>query len=242
MESPRTMQREYHKWNAPDLDRQMELLVFGHAGLPVLVFPTSNGRFYEFEDAGMVAALSNRIDRGDLQLFCIDSFDPFSWYNTAIAPRLRILQHTRFERYILRDVLPFIRSSNSHPHLLALGCSFGGYHAANIAFRHPHLFTDMLSLSGAFDLTEFLSGYTDQSCYENLPMQYLPHVTDPARLDLYRHNRYTLATGWDDQCLPHNQALHHILDQQQIPHQFCVWDSHNSHDWPTWKQMVQLYL
>ena len=33
------------------------MLVFGHAGAPVLVFPTSQGRFYEFEDRGMVDVL-----------------------------------------------------------------------------------------------------------------------------------------------------------------------------------------
>ncbi len=29
------MKREYHKWSSPALGRDMELLVFGHAGLPV---------------------------------------------------------------------------------------------------------------------------------------------------------------------------------------------------------------
>ena len=48
------MNREYHKWYSSRLGRDMELLVFGHAGLPVLVFPTSGGRFYEFEDRGMI--------------------------------------------------------------------------------------------------------------------------------------------------------------------------------------------
>ena len=51
------MTREYHKWWSPRLGRDMELLVFGHAGLPTIVFPTSQGRFFEFEDRGMVGAL-----------------------------------------------------------------------------------------------------------------------------------------------------------------------------------------
>lgn len=46
------MNREYHKWNSPCLGRAMELLIFGHAGLPVMAFPTSGGRFFEFEDQG----------------------------------------------------------------------------------------------------------------------------------------------------------------------------------------------
>jgi len=34
------MVREYHKWTSSCLRREMELLVFGHAGLPVVVYPT----------------------------------------------------------------------------------------------------------------------------------------------------------------------------------------------------------
>ena len=59
------MNREYHKWYSNRLDRNMELLVFGHAGLPVLVFPTSGGRFFEFEDRNMISAVGERIERGD---------------------------------------------------------------------------------------------------------------------------------------------------------------------------------
>jgi len=32
----------------------MELLVFGHAGVPMIVFPTSMGRFFEYSDRGMI--------------------------------------------------------------------------------------------------------------------------------------------------------------------------------------------
>jgi esterase/lipase superfamily enzyme len=63
------MNREYYKWYSERLGRPMELLVFGHAGEPALVFPTSGGRFFEFEDRGMVAALADKIDAGRLQLF-----------------------------------------------------------------------------------------------------------------------------------------------------------------------------
>jgi esterase/lipase superfamily enzyme len=27
-----------------------------------------------------------------------------------------------------------------------------------------------------------------------------------------------------------------------IPHKLYVWDAHNSHDWPTWMRMVDIYL
>jgi esterase/lipase superfamily enzyme len=220
----------------------MELLVFGHSGLPVLVFPTSGGRFFEFEDRGMVAALSAKIDAGRLQVFCVDSVDTESWYNPKASPRCRIARHMQYEAYLLNEVVPLIRQKNANPRLVALGCSFGGYHAVNIALRHPDIFTGLLSLSGAFDLTNFLEGYYDQDCYFNLPTHYLPNLSDSWFLERFNRNRCVLATGWDDQCLPQNQNLDRILSARNIPHDLYIWDSPNSHDWPTWERMVREYL
>ena len=47
------MNREYHRWYSERLHREMELLVFGHGGAKVLVFPTRDGRFYEYENLGV---------------------------------------------------------------------------------------------------------------------------------------------------------------------------------------------
>jgi esterase/lipase superfamily enzyme len=155
------MKREYHRWFSPTLGREMELLVFGHDGLPAVVFPTSQGRFYEFEDRGMVEAVAEKLEGGRLQLFCVDSVDSESFYNRGVGPDWQIARQVQYENYVLREVLPFVRSQNRRPHLAAMGCSFGGYHAVNIAFRHPHLFTACLSMSGAFDLRGlgFLRGF-----------------------------------------------------------------------------------
>lgn len=236
------MNREYHKWHSSRLSRGMELLVFGHAGPPAIVFPTSGGRFYEFEDQGMAAALGPKIDSGQLQLYCVDSVNMESWYDRNAPPRRRIVQHMQYEQYVIHEVVPLVRHKNSDERLIAMGSSFGGYHAVNIALRHPELFTGFVSLSGAFDLTGFLDGYYDQDCYYHLPTHYLPRLTDSHYLDKFARCRYVLATGWDDQCLSQNQKLDHILTEKGIAHEFYVWDAQNSHDWPTWQRMAQLYL
>ena len=236
------MFREYHKSYSSRLGREMELLVFGHAGLPVMVFPTSCGRFYDFEDRGMVAALAAKIDAGQLQLFCMDSVDSESWYNRAAAPRWRVSRHLKYEDYLIHEAVPLVRRKNPDPRLVSLGCSFGGYHAVNIALRHPEVFSGFISLSGAFDLSYFLYGYYDEECYFNLPTHYLPNLTDPAILDRLRRSNYLLATGWDDQCLSQNQELDRIMNEKSIPHRLCIWDTPNSHDWPTWQRMAQEYL
>jgi len=101
------MNREYHKGYSNQLHRIWRRLVFGHAGLPLIVFPTSMGRFFEYEDRGMISALGAKIDRGELQVFCPDAVDTESWYNKNVHPRLRVLRHVQYERYFAARVHPF---------------------------------------------------------------------------------------------------------------------------------------
>jgi esterase/lipase superfamily enzyme len=236
------LNREYHRWHSPSLGRDMELLVFGHAGLPCVVFPTSCGRFYEFENRRMVSAVADKIDRGEVQLFCVDSVDEESWYNRNVGPRWRIARHVQYERYILDEAVPLVRQKNWNHRITALGCSFGGYHAANIALRHPDIFTGFLSMSGAFDLQRFLGGHFDQDCYFNLPFSYLPNLSDPWFFDRYRRNTYVLATGVHDQCWNDNERLAALMRHKGIPVRLDVWGDNTGHDWPWWERMIATYL
>ncbi len=236
------MRRVYEKWWSPSLGREMEMLVYGHGGVPVLVFPTSQGRFFEFEDNGMVGAVSWKLDQGKVQLFCVDSVDHESWYNRGVPPRWRIARQVQYQEYVLREVLPYIRNQNWDRHLISAGCSFGAYHAANLALKHPDLFSGFLSMGGAFDVSFFLHGYHDQDVYFNMPTQYLANMSDPWFLDRYRQNTYVLATGEWDICLGANERMAGIMRGRGIPVRLDVWGYQSKHDWPDWRLMIQEYL
>ena len=236
------MKREWHKWFSPRLGREMELLVFGHAGLPTIVFPTSCGRFYEFEERGMVDAVRGQIDAGQLQLVCVDSVDAESWYNRDVSPRWRIARHVQFESYVMEEVVPLVRALGNWNQLATAGASFGGYHALNIALRHPDVFKAVLSMGAAFDMTSFLGGYYDDDCYFNIPVHYLPNTWDSWRLDQYRRNTYVLATGDWDICRGRTEQMAHLMMAKGIPVRLDVWGEHSLHDWPEWLKMVRVYL
>jgi esterase/lipase superfamily enzyme len=220
----------------------MEMLVFGHAGLPAVVFPTSQGRFFEFEDRGMVDAIRGKIDAGEVQLFCVDSVDAESWYNRNVGPRWRIARHVQYDEYIIHEVAPLVKRLNWSPKMAAIGCSFGGFHAVTMALRHPDVFTAFLSMSGAFDMGSFLGGYHDQDVYFNQPTQFLPQMSDSWFLDRYRSNTYVLATGVNDQCWDQNERLARVMREKGIPVRLDVWGDGTGHDWPWWQRMVQTYL
>ena len=92
------MNREYHKWFSPNLQRDMELLIFGHTGDPVLFFPTRTAHFFDYEDWGVIEALRRKIEAGSIQVWCLDSVDKDSFYAKELHPAERILRHLQFEK------------------------------------------------------------------------------------------------------------------------------------------------
>ena len=49
------MNERYIRWWTPHLSRDFEMLVFGDGrGLPLILFPTSYGRFYQNKEFGLI--------------------------------------------------------------------------------------------------------------------------------------------------------------------------------------------
>ena len=232
------MNREYHKWYSPRLNRDMEMLVFGHAGLPILVFPTSMGRFFDYSEHGMIDAVRDKFEHGQLQAFCVDSADSESWYNKGVHPRDRVIRHVQYESYVLDEVMPFLRNKNWSQRIVTTGCSFGAYHALNFALKHPDLITDCICMGGAYDIRQFLNGYYDDNCYFNNPPDYLPNLNDV----LVWQRNFVLATGEWDICLGENRRMSELMSAKRIPHLLDVWGDRAKHDWPWWQQMARKFF
>lgn len=235
------MKRDYHRWHSEALQRDMELVVFGEAGHRVLVFPTSMGRFFDWEDRGMVAAVEEQLEAGELQLFCVDSVDTESWYAYGKPPTDRVMRHAHYDLYLLDEVLPFTRQINPDPYLVVTGASFGAYHAANFAFRHPESVGRLLAMSGLYDVKRFLDGYYDSAVYFNNPVDYLGNEWDADRLDLLRKMDIILVTGRDDPNRGSSEQLSTILWNRGVWNALRIWDGW-AHDWPYWQRMLQLYV
>jgi esterase/lipase superfamily enzyme len=236
------MNREYHRWWSPSLHREMELLVFGHGGTPLVVYPTSMGRFFEYEDRGMVSAVWPRLAGGNLQLFCVDSVDSESWYNRRAHPADRVRRHAQYESYVLNEVLPFVRARNGSWQVGVTGCSFGGFHAMNFALRHPEHVFGVVSMSGAYDIHSFLDGYYDNECYFNCPVDYLPQLSDEWYLSRYRAMRIVLGSSDWDICQAENWRIAGMFHAKGVPHWLDIWQGGHVHDWPLWQKMAQKYF
>lgn len=218
----------------------MELLVFGHGGQPVVTFPTSCGKFFEWEDFGMVSAVGSALEEGRAQLFCLDSVDAESWYNKAVHPETRIARDDDYDRYLVSEVVPFIRTRNQSPIALA-GASFGGYHVIDKGLRHPDVFARLLSFSGAYDMGWFLSGHQSPGTHLKQPISYLPHLSDHWFLEQMRRQEIVLALGEHDFLRDQNHRLSRAFESKSIGHNLDIWGGYD-HDWPAWRSMLHKFV
>lgn len=242
------IKREYHKWHSPRLERDMELLVFGHAGTKVLMFPTAGGTFYQYEDLRIIDRLRDKIAAGHLQVYCVDSIDGESFYCWWAEPRGRIERHIKYEQYILEEVFPLMDLLNPGPPVISYGCSLGAYHATNIALRHPHRFCKLCSFSGRFDLTtpmngfrDLFDGYYDQDIYYHTPAHFIPNLKDHHLLEAMRRMDIQIVIGREDAFFQHNVDFSTALRRKGIHHQLHTWNE-EAHRGYYWRRMTSYYV
>ena len=235
------MEEKHIKWHTKYLSRDFEMLVFGHAGYPVIVFPTSLGRYFQNKDFGLIDSAAPLVDAGLIKLYCPDSIDAESWYNKRIHPADRVKTHMAYENVIVNDVIELAKRECGTEKVALAGCSFGGYHAANTAFRHPGLVGYLISMSGAFNIKQFLDGYYDDNCYFNNPPDFLPGLNNEKYLSHMREMGIILNCGQQDGCLGDNMHVSNILKEKGIQHWLDV-PPGSQHDWPWWREKFPHYL
>ncbi len=235
------VKEEYHKWRSQFVDREFEMLAFGYAGYPVILFPTSRARYFQAKDFGMIDAASELINAGKVKIFCPDSLDNETWYNTSAHPAERVKNHIIYENLILKEVIDYAIYESGFKKVALSGCSFGGYHAVNISLKHPDRIGYLFTMGGASNIKRFLDGYYDDNCYFNNPPDYLPNLKDEWYLDRIKQIKIIFGTGDNDMCLEENKILSEVLTTKQIPHELDL-RKDTGHDWKWWKEMFVEYL
>lgn len=241
------MHVEYHKWWSQNLQRDMEYKVFGHSGMALLVFPCQDGRFFDWENMGMVNTISNLIEEGRVRLICVDSIDKETWSDKGNwDKRWRIEQHERWFKYVCDEVLPNVRHYDGEQFMTA-GASMGGFHAANFFLRRPELFFGMLSLSGLFNGSYGFDDWMDGLVYENSPQDYMQNMPeDHYLMQQYRNNKkivFSVGQGaWEDALLWSTREMDRIFAEKHIPAWFYYWGYDTEHDWPAWRHQLPFFV
>ncbi|MFN4144972.1 MAG: esterase family protein [Runella sp.] len=231
------MKENYQKWYSPTLGRDMELITIGTWGYPILLFPTSMGSVHQNRDMGLTESARWFVETGKIKLYCVSSIDRDSWYAKHLHPSVRVYNHSVYDRFLNNELVPAIRHECNVDKIGVAGCSFGGYHALNFAFKHPDKVAYLFSMSGAFDIRSFLDGYSDETVYFNNPVDFMPNEQGWR----FGHIKIVLGTSEWDICLNDNIRMSNILKAKGINHWLDIkgWENH---DWPLWRRMFPEYI
>ncbi|HVS30492.1 MAG TPA: alpha/beta hydrolase-fold protein [Thermoanaerobaculia bacterium] len=235
------MFREHGQWWSPSLGKVMEFLWFGKFGRPVMLFPTSAGRYHENEDFGLAGSLADKVDAGEIQLVLVDTVNEESWYNRGIFPSVRAARHAQYDSYLRHEMVPYIHSRAQRGDLVVFGASFGAYHASNFAARYPDIVSRAICFSGVYDIHSFLDGYWDENCYFHCPTAYIPNMHGEWVARLARVG-WVIATGEHDTLAQQNRDFSALLWSKGVPNHLEIWGGQFGHDWPWWREHLRRFV
>lgn len=246
------MKKEWFSEYSYCLNRDMAFNVYGHGGQPILVFPSQNGRYFDYENNGMVDCIAEFIDQGKVQLFCCDSIDEESWSDENGDGGHRTYMMEQYYHYIVDELVPLIYQINSLANgyqadgIMTTGCSMGATHAVNFMFRRPDIFSGTIALSGYYDSDLFFRGYYDDILYHNSPIQYLDGMSyDHPYVEMYRRNKIVLCCGqgaWEDDMIRSLHRMQELLAYKDIPAWIDFWGYDVDHDWPWWRVQLPYFI
>ena len=238
------MERRTTGWYSHNLGMEMPLVAYGHAGYPLLMFPTAAADFLEYERFHLIDAISPLIEAGRVRAYSINSVNRYSLLNEQASPQWKAELLTRYDRYVTDEVLPLIRNDSGGQRPLTTGASLGAFLAANAYFKHPDLLRGTIPMSGSYDIRSYLRGYHDDNVYFNNPAEYLPNLNDDHYLPILRRaDAICILSGQGAYEAPErSRQLSGILHSKGIPHTLDLWGHDVDHDWPWWRKMLPHYL
>ena len=233
---------------SPELGWSPRVIVYGSYGRPVLVFPSSEGRAEDYESNGMVEAVRPLIDQGRVKLYCLDSWDSGSWYRDDLPLEERARRHEAYERWVVEGAVPYVDADcGGRQDMAVTGCSFGAYHAANLALRRADLFPLALCFSGVYDLSVLGWGERGTSFHLNNPLWSLG-AADGEHLDWLRSRLSLLLVcgqgQWEDTtgALESTHAFGRVCSEKGLRVEVDLWGHDVPHDWPSWRAQLAHHL
>jgi esterase/lipase superfamily enzyme len=243
MNAPR--HSRYQRLHSQHMDRPVHLWTYGWYGAPVLVFPSAAGMAHEWQHSGAVAALQPWIDAGKIKLYCPETNVSVAWTGEG-DPRWRLAQHVRYERFVVEELVEYIRRDCGDPKLrvATAGASFGAFYAVNTALKYPDRFHWALGLSGRYRPEAFLNGHQSHHAYMNQPLAHVAGLSGEA-LRAARQVHFTLVVGrgaYEGRCTIETAEMANALARMGIPVHLDMWGHDVSHEWVWWKRQIVHHL
>jgi esterase/lipase superfamily enzyme len=234
------------KWRSECLGREVGVATWGHAGLPVLLFPTAGGDAREVERFGLVEALAPLVEAGWIRVLSCDSVPGRALLGEELTPEQFAGLLYRFDVFVYHELVPWFRAESGRPQaeLVVAGASLGALFALVSICRHPDAFAHALCLSGKYDFEDYFEGAPPPLDFHYAsPLHFLPYLDDPDHLALLRRRFVRLICGRGRAERPEYAfRVAQVLGAKAIPNRVDVWDHDWHHDWASWRAALPIYV
>ncbi|MDC5696351.1 alpha/beta hydrolase-fold protein [Intrasporangium calvum] len=231
------------RWFSDRLNTDITLARWGTYGVPVLLFPTAGGDAEEVERHKMVQHLAPLIEDGRVKVYSCDSVAGKAMAERIGTPDQRLALFNAFHQAVAEEVVPAIHGDCGGPlRVVVAGASIGAFNSLAMICRYPHLVDSAVCMSGTYAIEKFIGGRFTDDLYFSSPLHFLPGLEGSA-LDTLRRRMVILASGsgeWED--VGESWTAAHVLGSKGIPNRVDDWGPAYKHDWPTWWEMLPMYL
>lgn len=232
--------------HSENLGEDLVVNVYGTAGQPVVAFAPQGQAPENLEEVGLVDELSDYLDAGVIQLFCVNNVDNESWGGTGDATE-RAARQEAYYQAVCDELVPLVHEvSGSDARPLALGFDLGATHAAIFALRRPDLFQGCVCLSGIYDARRYFGDWMDATLYDNTPCAFLPNMpADHPYVALYNQRQLLFCTGQEASEAESVRATREIdanLVRLGVEAWCDYWGGDVSHTWFWWKKQIRYFL
>ena len=232
--------------HSENLGEDLVVNVYGTAGQPVVAFAPQGQAPENLEEVGLVDELSDYLDAGVIQLFCVNNVDNESWGGTGDAAE-RAARQEAYYQAVCDELVPLVHEvSGSDARPLALGFDLGATHAAIFALRRPDLFQGCVCLSGIYDARRYFGDWMDATLYDNTPCAFLPNMpADHPYVALYNQRQLLFCTGQEASEAESVRTTREIdanLVRLGVEAWCDYWGGDVSHTWFWWKKQIRYFL
>lgn len=233
------------RWYSPRLEQDVSFVRWGHWGQPVLLFPTAGGDAEEVERMQLIAALGPLLEAGRIKIYSCDSIAGRVLAAKSGSVEYRCWLQKQFGEYVSAEAVPAIRidCASEAIEVVVAGASIGAFNAVAAVCRYPDLFSGAIGMSGTYDLERLFGFAGNEDYYISAPLCFLPNLGPGPFLERLKSRFFIFAYGqgrWENP--EESWRMADALGAKAVPNRVDVWGAEYDHDWPTWRQMLPVYL